>query len=242
MPVNTNAGRAELASMIRERMLANQAGTLIAFGAGENWWGRQRAEVVVLDENGSADLARPVMQGAPVTVSLSDGSQEFGTADYVIDLAGRISRTEEGAIPAQSSISVSYTAAVPAPELTETALVDEVGRGRITNIDFVLPVGETTDPDARILAIGNQTYAFSDTPTRMLLVRARLAPGDAVGKDISEIGLFSGCEVVAELPQGQLFYDPDQIVTPGTLLVLERLRPLTRDGMRGLDVSFVQEI
>lgn len=242
MPVNTNAGRAELASMVRERMLANRAGTLIAFGAGEDWWGRQRAEVVVLDETGTADLARPVMQSAPVTVSLSDGSQEFAAVDYVIDPAGRIRRTDAGAIPAESSISVSYTAAVPVPELSETALIDEVGRGRITNIDFVSPLGETTDPDASILAVGNQTYAFSDTPTRMLLVRARLSPGDAVGKDISEIGLFSGCEVAAELPQGQLFYDPDQVVNPGTLLVLERLRPVTRDGMRGLDVSFVQEI
>ena len=242
MPVNMNAGRAMLVSMIRERMDANQAGTLIAFGAGEPWWGKQQAEVITLGEDGSAALKYPVFGGTPVTVSLADGSQDFVETDFVIDPSGGIARTEASNIAPDAMLSVSYEAAIPAPTLHETALVDEVGRGRMTNIDYVLPSAENENPDARHLPVGNQSYAFSDVPTRMLLIRCRLAAGDAVGKAITEVGLFSGCEVAADLPPGQLFYTPDQIATPGMLLMADRVRPLARDGMSSLDVTFILEI
>lgn len=113
------------------------------------------------------------------------------------------------------------TTPVPEP-IDATALVNEVGRRLVTQVQFV-----TEDPTGEII-VPTGRYTVSATPTRHLLFRIAYDFGDAPASVIREVALFAGTEVQAGLPAGQRYLEPGQIVAPGTLVALERITPINR--------------
>ena len=101
-------------------------------------------------------------------------------------------------------------------------MVNEVGRRLVTQVQFV-----TEDPTGEII-VPTGRYTVSATPTRHLLFRIAYDFGDAPASVIREVALFAGTEVQAGLPAGQRYFEPGQIVAPGTLVALERITPIHR--------------
>ena len=85
----------------------------------------------------------------------------------------------------------------------------------------------TEDPAGEII-VPTGRYTVSATPTRHLLFRIAYDFGDAPASVIREVALFAGTEVQAGLPAGQRYFEPGQIVAPGTLVALERITPINR--------------
>lgn len=113
------------------------------------------------------------------------------------------------------------TTPVPEP-IDAVALVNEIGRRLVTDVRFVTedPAGEIVVPTGR--------YAVSATPTRHLLCRIAYDFGDAPASVIREVALFAGTAVQAELPAGQRYFTPAEIVDAGTLVAIERITPIHR--------------
>lgn len=103
-----------------------------------------------------------------------------------------------------------------------TALVAEVGRRLISDVRFV-----TEDPNGEIVAPTGR-YSISQTPTRHLLMRVAYEFGDAPASIIREVAVFVGTEVEPDLPAGQRYFTPSEIVAPGTLFSLERISQIHR--------------
>src|SRR5690606_34062482 len=107
---------------------------------------------------------------------------------------------------------LTYTAAVPQPALTGTSLVAETGRVPVSAIHHIVPFDEADDPSANFVIVEGIKYALVAGPSRMLLFLAHLAASDGVGGPIREYGLFSRCSVDPDLPPGQTYFEPADIV------------------------------
>lgn len=110
---------------------------------------------------------------------------------------------------------------VPEP-ITATALIDEVGRRSVTQAQFCLPdaQGEIIVPEGRFTA--------SADPTNYLYFRFLFDYEDAPAAVIREIGVFVGTVVSPEVPDGQDYISPAQVIDPGQLLTLERIGKINR--------------
>lgn len=242
MAVFVNSGRAEIARLVKETLDNDLKGSLLAFGAGDVWWGRPQLDQVTFDAQGVANLNHAPSLDKLVQVRSQDNAILFTTDDFILDGEGKITLVDGGDIADEATVNVSYTAHVPPPTKQTTALVSEVGRCRITAVDYVEPLEDAADPDARFVVVGEEKFAFSTMPTSRLLVRARLGESDAVGQDILEYGLFMGCEVDEALPDGQQFYEPNQVTGSGQLMIAQTRSPVPHDGTIGLDTTIVFEI
>lgn len=120
-----------------------------------------------------------------------------------------------------SGLAAWDTEAVPAPN-DASALVSEIGRRVATEVRFVVP-----DEDGEVSVVGGR-YAFSATPTKWLLVRFVFDFNDAPASLLREVGIFLGTVVKPELPVGQRYFAPADIVDPGKLYALERFDKTTR--------------
>jgi hypothetical protein len=104
----------------------------------------------------------------------------------------------------------------PIPEdTTQTALVNEVGRRVVSEVFFCEP------DDQGELEAANGRFTLSETPTRNLFVKVQYDFSDASGYTIRELGLFINGETDDELPPGQEYFLPNQVISPGILLLLE---------------------
>lgn len=116
-------------------------------------------------------------------------------------------------------------------------LLDEIGRRLATEKIFVTP-----DDMGGIATPGGQRYAVSPTPTRWLMVRTTFEYGEAAEAPIREMGVFLGAQVVAEVPPGQYYVTPEQLVGPGRCYTVERRkvveRPLNKADMESVILPF----
>lgn len=116
------------------------------------------------------------------------------------------------------------------PSLVEaTSLVAEMGRRVPAAVSYVLPDedGATSIP-VGMDGQGNvqyQRYTISETPTTYLYLRCDFDHADAASDTIREIALFGGTVVDPELPPGQRYFTPGQLVDPGSLIAMEIIRP-----------------
>jgi hypothetical protein len=122
------------------------------------------------------------------------------------------------------------------PEIEDdlaTALVKEVGRRIADEVHFVVgdDDGEFVTPSGRFRAV--------DYPTNNLYMRFTFDFENAANKTIRELGVFTGTEINPELPIGQKYFEPQEIVNSGILLVLERTVPLIRTAATRESFSFV---
>lgn len=102
-------------------------------------------------------------------------------------------------------------------DVTATALVDEIGRRRVTQVQFCLPdaQGELVVPTGR--------FSVSATPTKYLYMRFSFDFTDAPANTIREVAVFLNTTAKASVPAGKDYLVPADIESPGILLALEHL-------------------
>lgn len=243
MSVFKTAGRADVARAYKA-LGATPNNFLLAFGNGVDWWGSQQQVLLTFDGSQHAQINSLHVPVTSVTVRSSNGATLYQpTTDYTINLAtGQITRVGGGGITAGATVQVSYTANVPQPNLTDQALVDEVGRVSVSGLLYILPFEEAGDPDAGFVMVESIKYALSAEPTRMLLFQGNVNASDGVGPPIREYALFSRCSVDPDLPGGQVYFEPGDIVDPGVMVIAKRRSPVPHDGTIGLAISIIIEI
>jgi hypothetical protein len=119
------------------------------------------------------------------------------------------------------------------PSINTTSLLNETGRHIATTVGFC-----DSDPDGEIV-VPNGRFTQSVTPTNHLHITVNFDFTDGVGLVIREIGLFSGGTTDPDLPPGQLYFEPADVVTPGMLTLLEYVPKITRTGSVRQSFDFV---
>lgn len=114
----------------------------------------------------------------------------------------------------------------PAAENTlATSLLNEIGRRTAMEVTFVTP-----DPNGEIEVDTAGRFARSTTETNQLYMVFKFDFANASSAVIREIGVFVGTETAANLPAGQMYFAPSEIVNHGTLLQLENKSPIYRSS------------
>lgn len=118
-----------------------------------------------------------------------------------------------------------------------TALIDEIGRTRVTEKLYV-----TRDDAGAIITPDGTRYSASAEPTRYLLIRATFGYGEATEEPIREMAVFVGTRVRADVPPGQYYVTPDQVTNIGDVYTLERRaavkRPANKQDMEQVILPF----
>ena len=112
----------------------------------------------------------------------------------------------------------------PSPSVLATELLSETGRHLLTSANFC-----TQDDDGEIV-VPTGRYSVSQVQTNHIYLRFNFDFEDGAGLEIREIGVFSGGSVNVGLPPGQLYFDPDEVHTLGTLVLLENVPVFTRSA------------
>lgn len=155
----------------------------------------------------------------------------------VLQEAGRIALAK--AVAAQTihiawgSGLAAWDAAPVAEPTNATVLKAEIGRRKVTDVQYVKP-----DSKGTIELPNGSKYSVSATPTTYLMLRCTFDFADAAGQTIREIGVFFGTVVDAAVPAGQLYVTAAQVKTKGELYSLEYRPASVRSG----SVRQVEEI
>lgn len=227
MAILTHSGRAALAAAVKNETLH------LAIGRGQTWWDTERQLTQAFDAADTIAVGHAPL--VAVTVKSADGQTTYAAGqDYQVDAAaGTIRRMADGAIAAGQTVSVTATIGRPAEDVTATALMDEVCRRTVDEVYFVAP-----DPNGEI-SLSTGRYRISQTPTPHLFIRTKFDFGDAVGATIREQALFVGTETDPDLPPGQRLFTPDQLVSPGVLLLIEHTPSIVRQASTRETFEFV---
>ncbi len=111
---------------------------------------------------------------------------------------------------------------VPEPADYEAeALIKEIGRKKLSRGFFV-----NENDNGEIKMPGGRRYSYSEKPTRQLYLYFDFDYGEGVAELIREIGIFVDTEVKSGLPANQTFFTPENIKSPGILIMLEHLEKL----------------
>lgn len=125
---------------------------------------------------------------------------------------------------------------VPVPEPVEAvALLAELGRRAAAEVKFVTPdtEGSISVPNGRFnpLAAG----VFSNN----LYFRFNFEYTDAAASEIRELAIYVGTTIKPEVGGGTTYFLPSHLLTPGTLLALQRPTKITRSGNTRQSFEFV---
>jgi len=116
------------------------------------------------------------------------------------------------------------------PSMVEmTALANELGRRVPAAVGFVVP----DENGSVIIPIGQDgsgtvqyaRYRQVEEPSAWLYIRCNFDNADASNAVIREAAIFGGTTVDPELPPGQQYFTPGEIVHPGFMLAMEIVRP-----------------
>ena len=161
-----------------------------------------------------------------LVVKSSNGNTTYTkTTDYTEDLTkGVVTRVTSGSIGATDSLLLSFTVEPAVPNPTAGSLLSEIGRKRVTDVDYVIPdtSGSVT------LTQGN--YTVVEYPTRYVYVRTLFAFDDSETATIRETGLFLGTETLSTLPAGQTYFEPSEVTKAGEMITLDNMSPVTRSA------------
>ncbi|MBR2208881.1 MAG: hypothetical protein IJ859_08775 [Synergistaceae bacterium] len=104
------------------------------------------------------------------------------------------------------------------PDYEATGLINEIGRKKLTRAFFV-----NEDENGEIDMPGGKRYSYSDIPTRQIYLHFIFDYGEGLASSIREIGVFMDTEIKEGAPETQTYFTPEEIETPGTLILLEHL-------------------
>ena len=224
MAILTQSGRAAIAASIKQQAIH------LAWGTGDpTWESTHEVDKTFADDQITLDH-QPIKN-----VTLKQGETTFisGT-DYSVDsVMAVINRLQNGAISENATVTVNYTYATPPEPITASTLLHEVGRRIADEVIFCTgdENGDLITPTGRFKA--------SSTPTNNLFLRFTFDFENASTQVIRELGVMVGTETNSELPPGQRYFDPQDIINAGILLVLERTVPLIRTAATRETFSFV---
>ena len=116
----------------------------------------------------------------------------------------------------------SWDGALPPEMRTATQLNTEIGRRVITLAEYCSP-----SPDGAIVTLGGR-FRASDTPTANLHLQVTFDFDDGLGETIRELGVFIGTETIPNLPLGQTYFKPLDVISKGTLLTIDHITGIER--------------
>ncbi|MDR0772776.1 MAG: hypothetical protein LBE46_00320 [Wolbachia pipientis] len=224
MSILTQSGRAAIALSIKKQPIH------LAWGIGDSSWkSSHRVEKTFISGEIKFDHS-PVKN-----VKISQGSTVYKSSiDYIVDSnTGVIKLLENSSIVADDTVAIEYTQNAPPEPITSTKLLKEVGRRVVDEILFCVgdEDGELITPTGR--------FKLSNVPTNNLYLKVTFDFTDAANQVIRELGVMVGTRVKEELPPGQRYFEPQDIVDFGILLVLEYTVPLIRTFATRETFSFV---
>lgn len=157
----------------------------------------------------------------------------------ILTTAGRVSYQQDASEQpfhlAWGAGDPSWLSNPPAESVGATALVDELGRLEADTVAFVTP-----DVDGPILLPSGNTYSISVEPTRYLYVYFHFLASQEPTATIREIGVFTDTVKAVEVPGGQRYLLPVEVDDPGSLLILENLRPpITRSAGKRQEFAYI---
>ena len=223
----TNAGRAHIASAIQ------QADLFLAWGVGNPEWDSFQSGSGAFGEDERLAVGHTFVD--QFTVS-ADGVAFVRDEDYSVDSTnGVLTRIVSGRIVPGGSVDFNFRIQPPPSSPNATALVNELGRRKLFNKQFVTP-----DNVGDVVVAGN-TYSRSSSPTRYLLVTAAFDTTDEPDAIIREAGVVLGGAVQSggSIPAGQLYFPVAQVTQPGTLLLVENFDNIQRTALSREVFSYV---
>ncbi|WP_265017253.1 hypothetical protein [Wolbachia endosymbiont (group A) of Epistrophe grossularia] len=224
MSILTQSGRAAIAASIKEQAIH------LAWGSGDANWesSHQVAKVFIEDE---IALDHHTIKDVRVFTGQTTYQPSI---DYIVDSSsGVIKRTENSSIRANSAVTVEYSESTPPELITSEKLLNELGRRTANEVLFC-----TGDENGELLTPSGR-FRPSDVPTNNLFLKFTFDFTDAANRVIRELGVMVGTKVKKELPEGQRYFEPQDIEDPGILLVLEHTVPLIRTAATRETFSFV---
>jgi len=117
--------------------------------------------------------------------------------------------------------------------LATSSLLAEVGRRKVTQAMFCTP-----DPMGEVV-VSQGRFALSTKETNYLYLRFAFDFLDAQDATIRELGVFVGTQTKQTTPDGRDYLLPEDIESPGTLLVLEYIEKLVRSPQVRQQFEFV---
>ncbi|WP_264735454.1 hypothetical protein [Wolbachia endosymbiont (group A) of Rhinocyllus conicus] len=224
MSILTQSGRAAIAASIKEQVIH------LAWGSGDaNWESSHQVEKVFIE--GEIALNHHTIKDVRVFTGQTTYQPSI---DYIVDSSsGVIKRTENSSIRANSAVTVEYSESTPPELITSEKLLNELGRRTANEVLFC-----TSDENGELLTPTGR-FRPSNVPTNNLYLKFTFDFTDAANQVIRELGVMVGTKIKEGLPEGQRYFEPQDIEDPGILLVLEHTVPLIRTSATRETFSFV---
>ncbi|APR99016.1 hypothetical protein [Wolbachia endosymbiont of Folsomia candida] len=224
MSILTQSGRAAIAASIKEQPIH------LAWGSGDSSWeSSHKIEKTFI--NGEVKLDHyPVKD-----VKVFQGQTTYqSSVDYIVDSStGIVKYVENSAIPANGAVTIEYIKSTPPEPITSAKLLSELGRRTADEVLFC-----TGDENGELITPSGRFHP-SNVPTNNLYLKFTFDFTDAANQVIRELGVMVGTRVKKELPEGQRYFEPQDIEDQGILLVLEHTVPLIRTAATRETFSFV---
>ncbi|APR98563.1 hypothetical protein [Wolbachia endosymbiont of Folsomia candida] len=224
MSILTQSGRAAIAASIKEQPIH------LAWGSGNSSWeSNHKIEKVIA--HGEIQLEHYPIKDVKV---LKGQTTYQSSVDYTVDSnTGIIKRVENSSAPENDVVNIEYIQSTPPETITSTKLLKEVGRRVVDEVLFC-----TGDENGELITPSGR-FKPSTVPTNNLYLKFTFDFTDAANQVIRELGVMVGTKVKKELPEGQRYFEPQDIEDHGILLVLEHTVPLIRTAATRETFSFV---
>lgn len=224
MSILTQSGRAAIASSIKKQSIH------LAWGSGDGSSGSSH-KVEKTFVKGEIKLDHQPIKDVKVVTGQTTYQPSI---DYTVDSSsGVIKRTENSSIIVSDKVTVEYTESTPPEPINSIKLLNELGRRTADEVLFC-----TGDENGELITPSGR-FRPSDVPTNNLFLKFTFDFTDAANRVIRELGVMVGTKVKKELPEGQRYFEPQDIEDHGILLVLEHTVPLIRTSATRETFSFV---
>ncbi|WP_264704646.1 hypothetical protein [Wolbachia endosymbiont (group B) of Apotomis betuletana] len=224
MSILTQSGRAAIAASIKKQSIH------LAWGTGDSSW-KSSHKVEKTFVKGEIKFDHQPIKDVKVVTGQTTYQPSI---DYTVNgSTDVIKRTENSSIPVSDKVTVEYSESTPPELITSEKLLNELGRRTADEVLFC-----TGDENGELITPSGR-FRPSNVPTNNLYLKFTFDLTDAANRVIRELGVMVGTKVKKELPEGQRYFEPQDIEDHGILLILEHTVPLIRTAATRETFSFV---